>query len=144
MSHRTTNAADEIVQSHEGFQGPLADASCAAHHLVLDPSSDDAVAQAKEVWTFIRHNALPHMEYEETVLFARARARGVPQVCLEALKEEHEILRRLAEHFISAGDIEGPINDEQVLLLMEFVRQFDEHAAREEAVLSLFGAAAAE
>jgi hypothetical protein len=142
MPHRTTNAADEIVQSHEGFQGVLADATCAAHHLVLDPSSDDAAAQAKEVWTFIRHNALPHMEYEESILFARAQARGVPKVCIDALKDEHEILRRLAEHIITAGDLEGPINDEMVLLLLEFIRQFDEHAAREEAVLSLFGAAA--
>lgn len=144
MPHRT-NAAAEIVESHEGFQGVLADATCAAHHLVLDPSSDDAPAQAKEVAGFIRNEALPHMEYEEAILFPRAEANGVPKVCLDALKDEHEILRRLAEHIDNEQVGDSPINDEQVLLLLEFVRQFDEHATREEAVLSLFsGDAAAE
>ncbi len=137
MPHRT-NAAAEIVESHEGFQADLADATCAAHHLVLDPSSDDAPAQAKEVAAFIRNEALPHMEYEEAILFPRAQTRGVPRVCLEALRDEHDILRRLAEHIDGEQIGDGPINDEQVLLLLEFVRQFDEHAQREEAVLSLF------
>ena len=137
MSHRTDNAATEIVESHETFQGVLADATCAAHHLVLDPASDDALLQAREVWRFIQKNALPHMEHEEKVLFARARSRGVPQVCLDALKDEHDILRRIAEHLESEGVMDGAIGDEQVLLLLEFVRQFEEHATREEAVLSL-------
>ena len=128
------NAAADIIESHEDFQGTLADATCAAFHLVLDPENDDAEGQAQEVFRFIHDRALPHMEIEETVIFARAIARGVPQLCLDALRDEHESLRRIAALI---GEDE-PIANEHALLLLEFLQAFEKHAAREEAVFSLF------
>jgi hemerythrin-like domain-containing protein len=133
---RMNKAAAEITEFHEGFQGTLADATCAALHLVLDPENDDAEGQLLEVWDFIQRSALPHMEFEEAVLYPRAVARGVPELCIDALKDEHDALRRVAS--LLSEMVAGDVGHEQALLLLQFLQMFDKHANREEAVLALF------
>lgn len=129
-------AAGEIIEFHEGFQGTLADATCAALHLVLDPENDDAEGQVLEVWDFIQRSAIPHMQFEEEVLYPRAIASGVPEACIDALRDEHDSLRRIAS--LLNDVIYEPVGHEQALLLLQFLQMFDKHGNREEAVMSLF------
>ena len=142
MRVRTERPADEIIEGHEGFHGSLADATCAALHLAYDPQNGDAAGQAHEARDFIQHHALPHMEYEEAILFPRAIARGVPPLCIEVLRDEHDALRRIAS-LILDEQVDGvraplPLGNEQAMLLLLLIQMFEKHAAREEAVLLWF------
>ncbi|MBI2391358.1 MAG: hemerythrin domain-containing protein [Deltaproteobacteria bacterium] len=129
----------EVLDHHETFQTPLADAISAAYQLVLDPTNRDAVGQMRVAWRFVCDDALPHMAQEEVTVFPRAISSGVPADTLDVLSMEHRALRALAEELRDRGmDRDVPPDDEGALLLLRFMQSFDAHVQREEAIFALY------
>lgn len=129
----------EVLDHHETFQGPLADATSAAYSLVLNPIEKDSPEQVRTAWTFIEVDALPHMAQEEIYVFPRARDAGVPSEILDVLAAEHTALRTLAEELRDRGMNRGVIpDDEGSLLLLRFLQTFEAHVQREEAIFALY------
>lgn len=129
----------EVLDHHETFQTPLADAIAAAYRLVLDPANQDAVDQLRVAWQFISDDALPHMAQEELTVFPRAVSSGVPADTLDVLSMEHRALRALAEELRDRGmDRDVVPDDDGALLLLRFMQSFDAHVQREEAIFALY------
>lgn len=129
----------EVLDHHETFQAPLADATSAAYRLVLNPIDQDSVDHLRTAWTFIDREALPHMAQEEIHVFPRARQAGVPADVMDVLRMEHHALRVLAEELRSRGmDRDLPPDDEGSLLLLRFLQTFEAHVQREEAIFALY------
>lgn len=137
MPRRFHNAAAEIIDSHDRFHADLEGATAVAHQLVVDPELADARERTADLWSFVRDRALPHIDHEEALLFPRILERGVPLVCVEALRGEHAELRHIAYRLAEGVSMRAK---ERRKLLLEFVELFAAHAVREEAVLSLFHA----
>lgn len=137
--HENRDLCIEVLDHHETFQGPLADATSAAYRLVLNPVEKDAAEQVRTAWTFIELDALPHMTQEEMHVFPRAIESGVPPEVLDVLAMEHHALRTLAEELRSRGMDRGATpDDEGSLLLLRFLQSFEAHVQREEAIFALY------
>jgi len=128
------NALESIHHEHARLAEALAAANEAMRIVrddgVLDP------ARWREVRRFIHEIALPHLRHEETTLFPRAQAMGLTNEMLEFLRRDHEGLRflaRRAELSGLTGDVEL-LNLDAAEVVDRFVRAFDEHARREEAM----------
>jgi len=138
-AHAAPNLCTEVLDQHETFQAPLADATSAAYRLVLNPLDQDSMEQLRVAWTFIEEDALPHMAQEEIHVFPRATEAGVPPEILEVLAMEHRALRVLAEELRDRGmDRGAPPDDEGTLLLLRFLQSFEAHVQREEAIFALY------
>jgi hemerythrin-like domain-containing protein len=131
--------SDTVHHDHTRLAEALATASEATRIVrddgVLDP------ARWRAVRRFIHEVALPHLRHEETTLFPRALALGLPDELLEFLRRDHERLRFLARR----AEVSGLSADAERMSLdaaevvEQFVRAFDEHARREEAMFAELG-----
>jgi iron-sulfur cluster repair protein YtfE (RIC family) len=146
---------DAILHEHTHFGPSLAAATAAADRLALDPTNRHARQQARSAMRFIRTHALPHMKYEEAILFPRALDQGAPSEVIELLVRDHESLRRLAQRLeaLDAGatpggdrETEAPpsshdpqrpnVPASQAELLRRFVQLFEWHLGREEELMT--------
>lgn len=129
----------EVLDHHETFQAPLADATSAAYRLVLNAVDQDSPEHVRTAWRFIEEDALPHMAQEEVHVFPRARQAGVPSEILHVLAMEHHALRTLAEELRAREMDKGAVpDDEGALLLLRFLQSFEAHVQREEAIFALY------
>jgi hemerythrin-like domain-containing protein len=128
------NAIESIHHEHARLAEALAAANEAMRIVrddgVLDPT------RWREVRRFIHEIALPHLRHEENDLFPRARAMGLTDEMLEFLRRDHEGLRFLARRAEASGLTENTqvLDLETAEVIDRFVRAFDEHARREEAM----------
>ena len=129
------SAFDAILHEHVYFAPTLAAATAAADRLALDPANRHARQQARSALRFIRTHALPHMRYEEAVLFPRAVDHGAPGEVIALLVRDHEVLRSLAGG-LDTFDEPGAISPGQVELLRRFVQLFEQHLTREEELMT--------
>jgi hemerythrin-like domain-containing protein len=131
----------EVLDEHETFQRPLADAISAAFSLVLDPIDPRGLEHVRTVWRFIECEALPHMAQEEQGVFPHAHHAGVPGEVVHALAREHHALRTLAEELRDRGfGGRARPDDEGALMALRFLQSFDAHVQREEAIFALYDA----
>ena len=130
------NAFESIHHEHTRLAEALAAANEAMRIVrddgVLDP------ARWREVRRFMHEVALPHLRHEELTLFPRAQAMGLTSEMLELLRRDHENLRFLARRAELSGltDEVAILNLDAAEVVDRFVRAFDEHARREEAMFA--------
>lgn len=136
---------DAIAHEHAHFEPSLAAAAAAAKRLAGDRRNRRALDQARSAWRFIRVHALPHMRYEEAVLFPRAMERGAPEELIGLLTEEHEALRGLAEALrpLDGTPDAAEVPEGVAVALSRFVERFDAHLAKEEDLLATLARAGA-
>lgn len=125
IHHEHTRLAEALAAANEAMR-------IVKDEGVLDP------ARWREVRRFIHDIALPHLRHEETTLFPRALAMGLPDEMLEFLRRDHEGLRFLARRAELSGLTEQAeiLNLDAAEVVDRFVRAFDEHARREEAMFA--------
>lgn len=125
LHHEHARLADALAAANEAMRIVRDDG-------VLDP------ARWRQVRRFIHEVALPHLRHEETELFPRALSMGLPDEMLEFLRRDHEGLRFLARRAELSGltpEVEL-LNLDAAEVVDRFVRAFDEHARREEAMFA--------
>lgn len=130
------NAIESIQHEH----ARLADALASANEAMRIVRDDGVLAPARwrEVRRFMHEVALPHLRHEEDELFPQALAMGLTREMLEFLRRDHEGLRFLARR----AELSGLTDDVELLnldaaeVVDRFVRAFDEHARREEAMFA--------